>query len=171
LPYKDIVHHSVEMTVRELGPDDWAVKRDLRLAALLDAPYAFSDTYARASARDESAWRDWPSGTAAVFGAFDAAGAAVGLAGAFEEDEPGLAGLFSMWVAPGARRLGVAGRLIDAVAGWAWALGRTGVLLEVTAGNDRADKAYRRYGFVDSDDPPTTEGGRCLRLRLADYLQ
>jgi GNAT superfamily N-acetyltransferase len=171
LPHNEVFDDAGAMTVRELGPDDWAVKRDLRLAALLDAPYAFSDTYARASARDESAWRDWPSGTAAIFGAFDAAGPAVGLAGAFEEDEPELAGLFSMWVAPDYRRLGVAGHLIDAVAGWARAIGKTGILLEVTAGNERAAKAYRRYGFVESDDPPSTPDGQCLRLRLADSPQ
>jgi GNAT superfamily N-acetyltransferase len=159
------------MTVRELGPDDWAVRRDLRLGALLDAPYAFSSNYAQAAARDEAAWRDWPSGTAVIFGAFDSNGAAVGLSGAFDEDEPGLAGLFSMWVAPDARRHGFAGQLIDAVAGWARARGRTGILLEVTAGNDRAAKAYHRYGFVESDDPPSTPDGQRLRLRLADSPQ
>jgi GNAT superfamily N-acetyltransferase len=159
------------MTVRELGPGDWAVKRDLRLAALLDAPYAFSDTYAGAATRDEAGWRDWPSGTASIFAAFDGDGVAVGLAGAFEADEPELAGLFSMWVAPDARRQGVAGELIDAVAGWTRARGRSGIVLEVTATNDRADQVYRRYGFVASDDPPTTDGGRCLRLKLAHCPQ
>jgi ribosomal protein S18 acetylase RimI-like enzyme len=106
-----------------------------------------------------------------IFGAFDAAGGAVGLAGAFEEDEPDLAHLFSMWVAPDARRLGVAGELIEAVADWARARGKSIVMLEVTAGNDRAAKAYQRYGFVDSDDVPSTDGGQRMRLRLAEDPQ
>jgi GNAT superfamily N-acetyltransferase len=159
------------MTVRELGPDDWAVKRDLRLAALLDAPSAFSSNYASAAERDEAAWRDWPAPPASVFAAFDTTGQPVGLAGAFEADAADMAGLFAMWVAPSARRQGAAGELIAAVAAWARARARSSILLEVTAGNDRAAKAYRRYGFVDSDDPPDTEAGQCMRLSLDDRPQ
>jgi GNAT superfamily N-acetyltransferase len=158
--------------IRTLGPDDWQTKRDLRLAALLDAPQAFLSTYADAAGRDEEQWRAWPSG-AQLFSAWAAPDQAVGLAGADRAPIAGLAYLFAMWVAPDARRQGVAGALIDAVCAWAAAQGLTGVLLEVAPGNEPAERAYLRYGFVPSDDPPSCPGGQCLRrdLRPAGRLQ
>lgn len=67
--------------------------------------------------------------------------------------------LISMWVAPAARGTGVAGRLIDAVADWAAAQGRTTYLM-VRSDNTPARKSYERAGFVDMgvpDDWPPDE--------------
>jgi GNAT superfamily N-acetyltransferase len=152
--------------IRTLGPDDWQIKRELRLAALRDTPEAFGSTYADAARRDEEQWRAWPTGGARLFSAWSTPREPVGLAGADRADEPGTAYLFAMWVAPTARRQGVAGALIEAVSDWARTEGLTAVLLEVAPGNAAAEQAYLRYGFVPSDDEPSCPGGRCLRRGL-----
>ena len=67
--------------------------------------------------------------------------------------------LISMWVAPAARGTGVVGRLIDAVADWAAAQGRTTYLM-VRSDNTPARKSYERAGFDDMgvpDDWPPDE--------------
>ena len=43
--------------VRQLTPDDWRTLREIRLAALADAPDAFMTTYADAVGLDEQQWR------------------------------------------------------------------------------------------------------------------
>jgi ribosomal protein S18 acetylase RimI-like enzyme len=154
------------MQIRTLGPDDWQTKRDLRLAALLDAPEAFMTTYAEVAGRDEEQWRAWPAGGAQLFTAWPTPDKAVGLAGAGRAEIPGFAYLFAMWVDPAARGQGVAGALIRGVSEWTVAQGLNGVVLEVAPGNDIAERAYRRYGFVVSDDPPYCPGGICMRLSV-----
>jgi ribosomal protein S18 acetylase RimI-like enzyme len=67
-----------------------------------------------------------------------------------------------MWVAPAARGRRVAGRLVEAVLGWAREHGTGIVELEVTAGNDAAMAAYLRAGFTVTDREPFTPGGTVL---------
>jgi hypothetical protein len=42
--------------VREAVTDDWQALRDIRLAAVRDAPYAFGSTYEREAAFAEADW-------------------------------------------------------------------------------------------------------------------
>lgn len=62
-------------------------------------------------------------------------------------DDPSLAHLVAMWVAPEARGRGAADRLVAGVVGWARGEGFSAVRLRVTDGNFRAEKLYERHGF------------------------
>jgi GNAT superfamily N-acetyltransferase len=140
--------------VREVGPDDWQVLRDVRLAALRDAPYAFGSTYAREAAFGEADWLRRVSSGITFFAYLAAAdglpgtGSAdpVGLVTGFEP-EPGTAELVSMWVRPQARGHGVGEALVSAVTDWAAARGFAAAHLWVTETNFPARRLYERCGF------------------------
>ena len=79
-------------TVRPLVADDWEQARDARLAALAEAPYAFSSTLERELAFTEDVWRG-RAGSGRTFGAFDGrliVGLATGLPPADEPAGPRL---------------------------------------------------------------------------------
>jgi GNAT superfamily N-acetyltransferase len=104
--------------VHEVGPDDWAILRDIRLAALQDAPQAFESTYQREARFTEAQWRGRIKDRAVTFFAhLDEDPAPAGIAGVFVDD--GAAELVSMWVLPAARGRGVGAALVTATAGWA----------------------------------------------------
>jgi GNAT superfamily N-acetyltransferase len=134
--------------VRKAMPEDWRALRDIRLAALRDAPDAFASTHDREAAFGEADWR----GRTAVGGAFLAylpevsASEPVGLAGGYQPT-PGITELVSMYVRPRARGRGVGQALIDAVIGWAVTNNATTVHLWVTETNSRARSLYERCGF------------------------
>ncbi|MFM2079238.1 MAG: hypothetical protein RJA49_3128 [Actinomycetota bacterium] len=144
--------------VRRVRADEWAAFRAVRLAALLDSPSAFSSTYALESASPDEEWQ-----RRATIGA---AGDERALFLAWRDEQPvGVVGggrvdeehaeLVSMWVAPDARRDGVARQLVTALLGWAADSGRRRVELWVTQGNDPAQRCYESMGFavVDGHQP------------------
>jgi len=150
---QDGVPSPVTVTVRLLAAADWAELRLARLAALAEAPYAFSSTLAREQEFSEGLWRD-RAGSGRTFGAW-AGEAIVGLATGM----PAAGGLdwhlVGMWVSPAWRGTGVADRLVGSVCELAQQHGARLVTLWVTEVNDRAKAFYRRMGFL-----PT--GGRQL---------
>lgn len=142
-------------------PDDVEVVRELRLAALANAPDAFWRTYAEEVDRPLGWWRErvrtakrWliathhghPSGLAAM---------ETGHGG--REDRPHLV---SLWVAPSVRGCGVADALVRTVLEVAHAEGAAVVTLEVGDTNAPAIALYRRHGFR-----PTGRTGRFLPPR------
>lgn len=75
----------------------------------------------------------------------------VGLIGVRDFGDPGQVLVVSMWVAPEARRRGVATLLLDRAVSWARSRPQTNcVALEVGDGNLAAIVAYEAYGFVDT---------------------
>jgi len=154
------------VSVRQLLPDDWRTLRDIRLAALLDAPYAFASSYELTLKRSEQEWRTWPA-RGVVFGAF-VSGEPVGMVGATPVvSDPETVHLIAMWVAPGVRGTGVADNLIDSVVEWAEGRGSRSVSLEVATGNDRAAAVYLRNGFTYSNEPPSIPDTVTMRRSLS----
>jgi ribosomal protein S18 acetylase RimI-like enzyme len=133
--------------IRQLTGDDWAIYRDVRLAALTDAPYAFASTVEREAAFDEWQWRA-QLGRATWFVALaDPAEPPLGLVGGFAEEDSADLHLIGMWVRGAVRGRGVAAGLVDGFLTWAKGRQPAGVVLWVADGNDRAQAFYRRYGF------------------------
>jgi GNAT superfamily N-acetyltransferase len=152
--------------VRQLTPDDWRTLREIRLAALADAPDAFMMTYADAVGLGEQEWRIRTT-RSDMFAAF-VGGEPVGLVGLFGPDGSRVADgtLIAMWVAPALRGTGVADSLIEAAVGRATSLAATGMRLEVAPGNVRAERVYARHGFTATDETPEIAGGTVMRRAL-----
>lgn len=154
--------------VRRLTAEDWMALRDARLAALAEAPYAFSSTLAREQEFTETIWRE-RAGAGRTFAAWDG-GVIVGLATGLPED--GQWHLVGMWVSPKVRGSGVADELVTAVCELARQSGFTSVTLWVTEVNARARAFYRRLGFaptggrqlVRPDEPDNWEEELVLRI-------
>jgi GNAT superfamily N-acetyltransferase len=121
--------------------------RDLRLAALADAPYAFASTLERERDDQADQWRSRLRQYAWLVAEAD--GLPVGLAAGITSSDgvPGRRHLISMWVRPTHRGLGIAARLIDGVREWAVADGAHELALWVADGNAPAMTAYRNAGF------------------------
>ncbi len=143
-----------EIDIVRLGPDDWAVFRDIRLRALAEAPGAFGSRLDDWAEAPEERWRDRVENVALNVVA-RLGDATVGMASGDVDGED--AELISMWVDPAARGTGVAGALIDAVVAWARGLDRATYLM-VRSDNPRAIKAYEHAGFVDLGIPEGQEG-------------
>jgi RimJ/RimL family protein N-acetyltransferase len=153
------------LQVRPFRPDEWAVLRDVRLAALQDAPDAFYSTYEDTKDRPEASWRAWPSRGVAMGAWVDEK--PVGMVGvATTEEAPAEADLFAMWVAPTACGSGAADLLVRRAVDWAAEQGCTSVSLEVAPGNQRAERVYARHGFVLTGAAATVACGHAMRRDL-----
>jgi len=144
-------------SVRRIRRDDATLLRQVRLAALLDAPSAFSATHAGDAARPAEEWEARAVAGAdgndrVTFFALDDDGAVIGLVGGMRP-RPDVAAveLVSMWTAPTARRRGVGRALVQAVLDWADEVGDV-VSLGVVDGNDDAQALYARMGFVETGE-------------------
>ncbi len=143
--------------IRPLTSDDWDAWWALRLRALADHPDAFGSALDETLATGEEAARQRfaPYANDArnqVFGAFDAEGTLVGVAGLLGNDRRKMRHRMYIWgvyVAPEARGAGLGGRLIGACVDHAR---RTeGVLqlhLTVASHNQAAVRLYQRFGFA-----------------------
>jgi GNAT superfamily N-acetyltransferase len=135
--------------IRRLVPGDWSALRQVRLAALADAPYAFSSTLEREEGFDERQWRQRIDSSAHFMAWQD--GEPAGLAGGFRDvDLAAACHLVAMWVSPQARGHGVADGLVEAVCAWGRENGAARAVLWVTEVNARAQAFYRRLGFVSN---------------------
>jgi GNAT superfamily N-acetyltransferase len=162
-----------ELRVRAMNRLEIALLRDLRLAALRDAPDQLGESWADAAARSDDAWAALvasvtpPSAHAAYVAELD--GEPVGMVYALSDQKDEAIGrLGGMWVAPFARRRGVGAALVHAVVAWCRASGRRSVQLGVVPGG-APERLYRRSGFVAtgaSKPFPGSESRRVIEMQL-----
>lgn len=154
------------MDITRIGPADWETFRAVRLASLSESPAAFGSRHADWVDAPAERWQSRLTQVPLTLLAHDET-TVVGVVSGQPVGQKWVE-LISMWVAPAARGLGVAGQLIDAVAGWAAGQDRMTYLM-VRSDNTRARKAYEWAGFVDegvpegwpADEPPE----RRMKLR------
>ncbi|MFF4953412.1 GNAT family N-acetyltransferase [Streptomyces chattanoogensis] len=135
-----------------LTSDDWRVWRDLRLAALAEAPYAFGSRLAdwQGDGDREERWRarlEIP-GSRTFIAVLD--GKPVGTASGVPGSRSDAVELISMWVSAAARGHGVGDSLMRAVEEWARQVRADVLELAVTPGNEHALALYRRNGMTDT---------------------
>ncbi|WP_116247050.1 GNAT family N-acetyltransferase [Nocardiopsis sp. FIRDI 009] len=155
------------LELRTLGSDDWPLWRELRLAALAEAPHAFGSTLDgwRGSGDREERWRARLSipGAHRLVAFLD--GLPAGMASGVP-DGPERVELISMWVDPTARGQGVDDRLIRAAERWGRTRGARRLRLSVMPDNDEAAALYERNGFADTGESgkPLADGVRGERV-------
>jgi ribosomal protein S18 acetylase RimI-like enzyme len=144
------------VVIRELGAGDWETMRDVRLAALREAPQAFASAYEREAAFTREQWLARFGPRSVTYLAYlpedaghDTADPA-GIAGVYEAD--GATQLVSMWVSPAARGQKAGEALVTACADWARARGHAELFLWVTESNTPARRLYERCGFTPTGE-------------------
>ena len=159
------LHRSMYQMLR-LGHEHVADFRRLRLAALHDAPSAFTTSLATEEGMAEAQQRDRIAGPSlsAVWGAFDASGtmvASTGVLHLLQDKVVHKASVYAVYVAPSARGRGLSRQLVEAAIAYARSQPQLHQLqLSVTGTNVQAHKLYCALGFV--------EYGREPRAILAD---
>ncbi len=131
-----------------LRPDEGERLREVRLRALRDSPDAFGSSYDREIAFPPEKWTERLSNPDARYWAATRDGADVGMVCVLLEETG--AHLLSMWVAPEARKGGVASRLVDAAVEWARTTGAEEIGLWPVDRNHAARALYARKGFTPS---------------------
>jgi GNAT superfamily N-acetyltransferase len=151
------------METTRLTGDDWQTLRDVRLAALADAPYAYGSTLAVEQGFDESTWRDRIDTALWVLAVHDAENA--GLVGMYLA-EPGTSMLIAMWVNPVHRGRGVGDALVTEILRWAAEKSWSQVVLQVADGNDAARKLFLRHGFTPTGRHAPLESDPGVRTEI-----
>ena len=157
------------MEVRRIRPGEFEAYREVRLRALRLAPYAFGTTLEEAASRSDDEWRAFSDRLAtstetAGFIVDRGEGVPGGLVSVRLLVEPGDvasdAEVNQMWVDEDLRGGPWAGALLDAMEGFARAIGVRRLTLWVTEGNRRAFRVYERHGYTPTGvTEPFPRGG------------
>ncbi len=145
-----MVLHDPSVRIRRIRPEDALLLRDLRLRSIADAPDAFGQPLAEARARPEQEWqrsaRQSSHGDNRTWLIAETDRGTVGLVQG-RKRRPRTLLLFSMWVDPKARRLGVGQLLIEELERWAQGWDASETILWVFGANTSAIEFYRDLGF------------------------
>ena len=140
------------ISIRRLRVGEADLYREVRLASLREAPYAFSTSYDSAASRSAESWHEQADGTArgsdrVTFIAFSG-DFPIGIAALYRiPDEPDTGEILQVWVAPEFRGKGVASSLLVSVFEWAGRNNFRSVKATVTRTNTSAVRFYEKCGF------------------------
>jgi ribosomal protein S18 acetylase RimI-like enzyme len=150
-----------------LAPADWEIWRELRLAALAEAPTAFGSRLADWQDAGQERWQNRLSIPDSVNLVALLDGEPVGMASGVPGDDR-TPELISMWVSPAARGKGIGDRLVESVARWARQQGAPELRLAVAEDNQKAAALYRRNGFADTGEltGPLPDGVRMEKVMV-----
>ena len=143
---------SSSLTVRRIASDQGPELRELRAAALRDAPYAFDETLEEALSEqtetfDAAAVRHAVSETSASFILYTE-GHPAGLVGAyFDETAERKAFVCALWVAPAVRHLHGGELLVNTAAAWLAERGAHEIYAWIADANRNAIRFYEALGF------------------------
>jgi ribosomal protein S18 acetylase RimI-like enzyme len=143
--------------IRRTNATDGALLRDLRIAALTEAPYAFgaklSDVMAEPlDAFQTTASRHASSDISTSFIAF-AGDIAIGTVGAFvEQQAPYRAFICALWLHPEKRGSSIASELVGTACSWLRQRSGPEVFAWIADANARTLTFYRRLGFSATSD-------------------
>ena len=146
----------MRVTIRRIGVDEGKLLMQIRLMALLDAPYAFAGSYAESVQVPADAWnrraqRAAAGGREAVFLA-ETVYEVLGMVGAYTPRDTSVRHVYGLWVDHAARRQGVGRALMDTVINWSTLAGAAAITLWVAESNDPALALYRALGFTETGD-------------------
>jgi GNAT superfamily N-acetyltransferase len=141
------------VAVRAVRGGDEARLRALRLRALTDSPGAFAAAAEQEAELPASHWAELAHQSEAadhlaIYVAVDGDDWLGMGAGRWHDRERGIAQLWGMWVDPAARGLGLGGRLVADVRGWAAARGARFLRLGVATRPGDPTPFYEGLGFV-----------------------
>ena len=141
-----------QIAIRAFDVQDGALYRDLRLRALAESPDAFSRTLAEEKNRPDAEWSqrlaNWARSPLHLGLVAFLDERSVGLAFVALETEAQVTQLYSMWVDPAARQLGIGNQLLQRSVNWSRQCRARKMKLQVTESNTAALQLYARAGFL-----------------------
>lgn len=159
-------------SIRRVTPEDGHLLRALRLRALASDPAAFGSTYANTARRDGGHWRAWARDHAAggdrctLIAVHE--GQAAGMVRAERDPaQPEVFWIYSLWVAPEARRRHLGVRLLECAEEWIGASGGRSVELDVVDRETAAVCLYEHAGYRPDGrrEPARSAGATELGMR------
>jgi GNAT superfamily N-acetyltransferase len=148
---------SPSLTVRRIAPEQGDILRELRTAALREAPYAFGEKLedallAEASRFHEAAKRHANAPGSAIFLLYTEGHPAGLIAASFDESAANRAFVHALWVAPAVRHLRGGELLVNAASQWLAEEGAHEVYAWIADENRTAMRFYERLGFGPTGD-------------------
>jgi ribosomal protein S18 acetylase RimI-like enzyme len=143
-----------KIVIRRIVESDSDALRELRLRALSTDPMSFGSTFKKESESDAAKWTGWAvrgatSPEMAVLVAERTPGTLIGMVGGVWEEN--VSHVYGMWVEPLYRKLGLGGKLLDAILAWVdQSYPSSEVRLGVVPSSASAVRLYRSRGFVAS---------------------
>jgi RimJ/RimL family protein N-acetyltransferase len=140
------------ISIRRLCIGEYKIYRQIRLASLQEAPYAFSSTYESSLKRSDVSWKEQADGSAqgsdkAIFIAVSD-NDSIGIAALYRtEDNPEIGEVLQVWISPEYRGKQVSNLLFDELFKWAKENNYYVIDAKVIQGNERALCFYHKYGF------------------------